>query len=67
MEDDDAITRGRSAGKKRTLSASKDAGQLNDTFPDRVQTTTSLTVSGPTVVRKGLSEHSGRPRNDGRV
>ena len=40
---------------------------FNDTFPDRVQTTTSLTVSGPTVVRKGLPEHLSRPRNDGKV
>ena len=40
---------------------------FNDTFPDRVQTTTSLTVSGPTVVRKGLPEHLNRPRNDSKV
>ena len=40
---------------------------FNDTFSDRVQTTTSLTVSGPTVVRKDLSEHLSRPRNDGKV
>ena len=40
---------------------------FNDTFPDRVQTTTSLTVSGPTVVRKGLPEHLNRPRNASKV
>ena len=40
---------------------------FNDTFPDRVQTTTSLTVSGPTVVRKDLPEHLNRPRNDSKV
>ena len=40
---------------------------FNDTFPDRVQTTTSLTVSGPTVVRKGLPEHLSRSRNNRKV
>ena len=34
---------------------------------DRGQTMTSLTVSGPTVVRKGLPEHLNRPRNDSKV
>ena len=40
---------------------------FNDTFPDRVQTTTPLTVSGPTVVRKGLLEQLIRTRNDSKV
>ena len=40
---------------------------FNDTFPDRGQTTTPLTVSGPTVVRKGLLEQLIRTRSNGKV
>ena len=40
---------------------------FNDTLPDRVQITTPLTVSGPTVVRKGLLEQLIRTRSNGKV
>ena len=40
---------------------------FNETFPDRVQTTTPLTVSGPTVVRKGSLEQLIRTRSNGKV